>query len=56
MVIARIVHYNPQTRTYLLPSAHAMCLTRDAELGNVAVYAQLIPLMGSAQEKILPIS
>ena len=47
MVTAGIVHYDPQGKTYHLPEAHAACLTRGAELGNVAVYAQPICLDGS---------
>ena len=37
MVTAGIVNYEPGNKTYQLPKAHAACLTRDAELGNVAV-------------------
>ena len=53
MVTADIVNYDPLTRSYCLPDAHAACLTRDAELGNVALYAQFIPMLGAAQEHSL---
>lgn len=53
MVTAGIVNYDPHNRAYHLPKAHAACLTRDAKLGNVAVYAQFIPLMGAAQDHTL---
>lgn len=53
MVTAGIINYYPHNRTYHLPKAHAACLTRDAELGNVAVYAQFIPLMGAVQDHTL---
>lgn len=53
MVTAGIVHYDPQRRTYWLPSEHAACLTREAPLGNWAVFGQHIALMGAVQEKIL---
>ena len=50
MVTADIVNYDPHAMTYYLPKSRAACLTRGAELGNVAVYAQFISLMGAAQE------
>ena len=50
MVTADIIHYDPPSKTYHLPEAHAACLTRNAELGNVAVYAQPVALMGATQE------
>lgn len=53
MVTAGIVNYEPHNQTYHLPEAHAACLTRDAELGNMAVYAQFIPMMGAVQEHTL---
>lgn len=53
MVIAGIVDHEPAGATYHLPASYAACLTRGAPLGNMAVYAQIIPLMGSIQERIL---
>lgn len=53
MVTAEIVNYDPYTKNYHLPATHAACLTRNAELGNVAVYAQFISLMGAMQEHVL---
>lgn len=53
MVTARIVRYEPASKTYELPSEHAACLTRNAPLGNLAVYAQNIALMGQMQEPLL---
>ncbi len=53
MVTAEIVNYNPRFKTYYLPETHAACLTRGSELGNVAIYAQFISLMGVAQEDCL---
>lgn len=46
MVVSRIVEYDPGTATYRLPVEHAACLTRDGALGNMAVYAQHVALMG----------
>jgi len=53
MVTAGIVIYDPHNKTYHLPKTHATCLTRDAELGNIAVFAQHIPLMGAVQDHTL---
>jgi len=53
MVTGGIVTYVPADRTYALQAEHAACLTRGAPLGNLAVYAQIIPLMGSLQDRIL---
>ncbi|MEO1019226.1 MAG: class I SAM-dependent methyltransferase [Pseudomonadota bacterium] len=53
MVTAEIVSYQPDRKNYHLPDAHAACLTREGRLGNIAVYAQMIPLMGAVQDPIL---
>ncbi|MEE4238872.1 MAG: class I SAM-dependent methyltransferase [Anderseniella sp.] len=53
MVTGGIVRYEPACRTYHLPPEHAACLHRQAELGNLAVYAQFIPMAGAVQEKML---
>lgn len=53
MVTGRIVAYHPQTKTYHLPSEHAACLTRGAQLGNLAVYAQAVAMMGQMQERLI---
>lgn len=53
MVTAGIVDYAPHGGTYRLPKAHAACLTRDATLGNAAVFAQHVAMMGALQEQTL---
>lgn len=53
MTTAGIVSYDPARQTYSLPAEHAACLTRGAPLGNLAAYAQIIPIMGAAQDRIL---
>ena len=53
MVTGGIVTYDPARRTYALPPEHAACLTRNAPLGNLAVYAQNLPMMGAAQDRLL---
>jgi 2-polyprenyl-3-methyl-5-hydroxy-6-metoxy-1,4-benzoquinol methylase len=53
MVIAGVVDHDPATRRYSLPPEHAACLTRDAPLGNLAVYAQHIALFGKVEERAI---
>jgi len=53
LVTGGILDYQPDTHTYTLPAEHAACLTSDAPLGNIAVYAQHIALMGQVQDPIL---
>ncbi len=53
MVTAGIVDYAPAAQTYHLPAEHAACLTRNAALGNFAVYAQFVPMTGAVQDRIL---
>ena len=53
MVVAGIVAYDPEARTYRLPPEHAACLTRDAALGNLAVYAQFVAMAGAVEERVL---
>jgi hypothetical protein len=53
MVVAGIVDYDPATRRYHLPEAHAACLTRGAPLGNLAVYAQMATLLGKVEDGVI---
>jgi len=53
MVVGGIATYDAGGDTYALPQAHAASLTRGAPLGNLAVYAQLVSLMGVMQDRIL---
>ncbi|MGM0586561.1 MAG: class I SAM-dependent methyltransferase [Pseudomonadota bacterium] len=53
MVTGGVVLWDPQARTYRLPPEHAACLTRGAPLGNLAVYAQTIPMIGACEETLL---
>ena len=53
MVTAGIVNYAPQQQTYYLPPAHAACLTRGAPLGNAAVFAQHVAMLGALQDQTL---
>ncbi len=53
MVIGDVIEYDPVAATYALPAEHAAALTRGGALGNMAVYAQHVALMGAVQEPIL---
>lgn len=53
MVTGGVVNYDPVAGTYTLPAEHAECLTTDASLGNLAVYAQFVPMAGAVQSRIL---
>src|SRR5690606_19482422 len=53
MVVAGIVQYDPAARHYRLPPEHGACLTRGADLGNLAVYAQHIALFGRMEDCVL---
>jgi len=53
MVTGGIVRFDPGTARYDLPAEHAACLVRGAPLGNLAVFAQHVALMGQMQEAAL---
>ncbi|MCA1718342.1 MAG: methyltransferase domain-containing protein [Actinobacteria bacterium] len=53
MVVGRIVEHDPEGGTYRLPQEHAAFLTRSASPDNIAVIAQLIPLMGTVEDGIV---
>jgi ubiquinone/menaquinone biosynthesis C-methylase UbiE len=53
MVVSKILKYEPTEKTYYLPAEHAACLTQTSPSGNLAVYAQFIPLMSGVYPKLL---
>jgi 2-polyprenyl-3-methyl-5-hydroxy-6-metoxy-1,4-benzoquinol methylase len=53
MVTGGIVTYDVTGGTYWLPAEHAACLTRGAPLGNLAVAASTIPVMGAVHDRIV---
>jgi SAM-dependent methyltransferase len=53
MTVGRIVVYDPATRTYRLPPEHAAALTRAAGPGNLASFAQFIPLLAEVEQGIV---
>lgn len=53
MVVADVVEYESVARRYRLPPEHSACLTRDTSLGNLAVYAQHVALMGKLEDRMV---
>jgi 2-polyprenyl-3-methyl-5-hydroxy-6-metoxy-1,4-benzoquinol methylase len=53
MVTGRIVEYNSDDKTYLLPAEHSAFLTRKNPTDNFGIFAQYIPLFGTVESKIV---
>lgn len=53
MVTGNIMEYDPAAETYCLPPEHAAWLTRGSPEGNIAVFAQYIPQLGSVEDEVL---
>lgn len=53
LVTGRIIDYDPAEETYHLPRAHADCLTSDAPMGNIAVYAQMVAMGGAVHDRVI---
>jgi 2-polyprenyl-3-methyl-5-hydroxy-6-metoxy-1,4-benzoquinol methylase len=53
LTTGKIVRYDADADTYMLPVEHAACLTRAAGPENLAVQSQYIPLLASVQPEIL---
>ena len=53
MTTGRVVDYDADTATYSLPAHRAGVLTRAAGPDNLAVVAQLLPLLGEVEQKII---
>lgn len=53
MVTGGICRYDPATSRYRLPPEHAACLVKGAPLGNLAVFAQHVALLGQMQDRAL---
>jgi SAM-dependent methyltransferase len=53
MTAARVVLYDPATRTYWLPREHAAVLTSEAGPNNMAILMQHISMMGEVEQKII---
>ena len=53
MTVGRIIEHDAEAGTYSLPAEHAASLGREASAGNLAVFAQYVPLLGSVEDDIL---
>lgn len=53
MAVARIVDFDPGSARFSLPAAHAASLCRSSPAGNMAVFAQYIPVLGSVEDDVL---
>ena len=53
LVVGEIVEYDAASRTYWLPDEHANWLTRASEDGNIAVFMQYIPMMGTVEDELV---
>ncbi len=53
MTVGGIVDHDGGAGTYSLPDEHAAFITRGAANGNLATFAQYIPLLGAVEDDIL---
>ena len=53
LVVSKVIDYHPHDRTYSLPDEHASWLTRSSTEGNISVFAQYIPMMGTVEDDII---
>jgi 2-polyprenyl-3-methyl-5-hydroxy-6-metoxy-1,4-benzoquinol methylase len=53
LVVSKVIDYHPHDRTYSLPDEHASWLTRGSTEGNISVFAQYIPMMGTVEDDII---
>ncbi|MGE0255994.1 MAG: class I SAM-dependent methyltransferase [Alphaproteobacteria bacterium] len=53
MVTGGVVEYAPRADTYVLPAEHAASLGRAAPEGNLAAFAQYIPVLGAVEDEIV---
>jgi 2-polyprenyl-3-methyl-5-hydroxy-6-metoxy-1,4-benzoquinol methylase len=53
LVVAKIIEYDADSKTYKLPDEHANWLTRQSTDGNISVFAQYIPMMSTVEDEIV---
>jgi SAM-dependent methyltransferase len=53
MTVGRIVDHDPASGTYRLPSEHARLITREGEGGNMALAAQMLPVLAGVETDII---
>lgn len=53
LVVSKVIDYIPEDKTYYLSDEHAAYLTRRSTEGNISVFAQYIPMMGTVEDDIV---
>jgi SAM-dependent methyltransferase len=53
LVVGKVVEYDPTAKTFSLPPEHAAFLTKAAGPDNLALFAQLIPLIGTVEDELV---
>jgi len=53
MTVGRVVEHDPEAGTYRLPAEHAELLADVTGEGNLAAFAQYIPLLGAVEDEII---
>ena len=53
MVTGRIIEYNKESGTYRLPPEHAVAITREAGIDNLATFTQYFSLFGNVEDQIV---
>lgn len=53
LVVSKVIDYHPHDSSYSLPDEHASWLTRGSTEGNISVFAQYIPMMGTVEDDII---
>ncbi|MBM3924382.1 MAG: class I SAM-dependent methyltransferase [SAR202 cluster bacterium] len=53
LVVGKVVEYDASTKKYSLPPEHGAFLTKEAGPDNLALFAQLIPLIGTVEDELV---
>jgi SAM-dependent methyltransferase len=53
LVVGKVVDYDPALGTFSLPPEHAAVLTKAAGPDNLALFAQLLPLIGTVEDELV---
>jgi SAM-dependent methyltransferase len=53
LVVGKVVDYDPVTKTYTLPPEHSGFLTEVAGPDNLALFAQLLPLIARVEDELV---
>jgi len=53
LVVGKVVDYDPTTKKYRLPPEHSAFLTKAAGADNLALFAQLLPLIASVEDELV---